>query len=289
MIGGFLAAIRQHAWDDTLPASAMIFPGDHPRPRRAAAPRPGRARHGPGRAARQPPPLARPRLPAGHDHPHPLRPARHRRRCACRDCVITDPDGAPYLRYYNHKMKREALVPIDDELRALIGEQQRRLLARWPAGPPVPVPPPDQANPDGHAPVSGATYRKALYRWLADCDIRDENGQPVHLTPHQWRHTLGTTLINRDVPQHVVQKILDHDSPQMTAHYARLSDKTVRDHWERARKVNAAGQPVQLSPDGPARPTPPGQSTTYPARPRHSPTATASCRWSRPARTPTPA
>ena len=73
----------------------------------------------------------------------------------------------------------------------------------------------------------------------------------MHLTPHQWRHTLGTSLINRDVPQHVVQKILDHDSPQMTAHYARLSDKTVREHWERARKVNAAGQPVQISPDGP--------------------------------------
>ena len=35
------------------------------------------------------------------------------------------------------------------------------------------------------------------------------------------------TSFNRDVPQHVVQKILDHDSPQMTAHYARLSDKTV--------------------------------------------------------------
>jgi hypothetical protein len=46
-------------------------------------------------------------------------------------------------------------------------------------------------------------------------------------------------LINRDVPQHVVQKILDHDSPAMTGHYARLSDKTVREHWEKARKVNA--------------------------------------------------
>ena len=90
-----------------------------------------------------------------------------------------------------------------------------------------------------------------LHRWLADCDIRDEHGRPVHLTPHQWRHTLGTALINRDVPQHVVQKILDHDSPLMTAHYARLSDKTVREHWEKARKVNAAGQPVQISPDGP--------------------------------------
>ena len=37
----------------------------------------------------------------------------------------------------------------------------------------------------------------------------------------------------------------------MTAHYARLSDKTVREHWEKARKVSATGQPVQISPDGP--------------------------------------
>jgi hypothetical protein len=63
--------------------------------------------------------------------------------------------------------------------------------------------------------------------------------------------TLLSTSFNRDVPQHVVQKILDHDSPQMTAHYARLSDKTVRDHWQKARKVNAAGQPVHLRADGP--------------------------------------
>jgi len=59
------------------------------------------------------------------------------------------------------------------------------------------------------------------------------------------------TSFNRDVPQHVVQKILDHDSALMTALYARLSDKTVREHWEKARKVGATGQPVQISPDGP--------------------------------------
>ena len=39
--------------------------------------------------------------------------------------------------------------------------------------------------------------------------------------------------------------------PEMTALYARLSDKTVREHWEKARKVGAEGQPVQVSPDGP--------------------------------------
>ena len=77
-----------------------------------------------------------------------------------------------------------------------------------------------QTNLAGTRPIGGSTYRGALYRWLADCDIRDEHGQPVHLTPHQWRHTLGTVLINRDVPQHVVQKILDHDSP--------LDDRSLR-------------------------------------------------------------
>ena len=49
----------------------------------------------------------------------------------------------------------------------------------------------------------------------------------------------------------MVQKILDHDSPVMTAHYARLSDTTVRRHWEAARKVNALGETVTVDPEGP--------------------------------------
>ena len=58
-------------------------------------------------------------------------------------------------------------------------------------------------------------------------------------------------MINRDVPQEVVRRLLDHDSHAMTAHYARLHDSTVRRHWEAARKVNATGQDVTLEPDGP--------------------------------------
>ena len=49
-----------------------------------------------------------------------------------------DGDGAPYLRYYNQKMKREALVPIDEELDSLISATaaaQPRTLARRDPGP----------------------------------------------------------------------------------------------------------------------------------------------------------
>jgi integrase len=247
----FFRDARRHGWDDgSLPATAVFYPEDYPKAGQRL-----------------------PRAVAAHVMAQVEDPANLDRwdnpayrlitviliRCGLRissavslpwDCAVTDADGAPYLRYYNTKMKREALVPIDDELRAMISAQHDRVRLQWPDGTPVLFPRP-QTNLPGTRAVGGSTYRGALYCWLADCNIRDEHGTPVHLTPHQWRHTLGTVLINRDVPQHVVQKILDHDSPAMTAHYARLSDKTVREHWEKARKVNAAGRPVQISPEGP--------------------------------------
>ncbi|MFE7393778.1 tyrosine-type recombinase/integrase [Streptomyces sp. NPDC057582] len=83
------------------------------------------------------------------------------------------------------------------------------------------------------------------------CDVRDENGLPVHLTPHQWRHTFATRLMNRDVPQGVVRVLLDHDSHQMTAHYARITDQTVRRRWEAATKVNIRGERVTIAHEGP--------------------------------------
>lgn len=65
-----------------------------------------------------------------------------------RDCLVTDADGAPYLRYDNHKMKRQALVPIDEQLHALIVEQQLRV-----GDAPVLFPRPTK-NPDRRAPRS---------------------------------------------------------------------------------------------------------------------------------------
>lgn len=242
----FFQAIRQHRWDETLPTSAVFFAADFP-PRTEALPR---------ALAEQ--------VMAQIEHPDALaqwtNPA-HRLitliliRCGLRitdalrlpsDCLVTDTDGAPYLRYDNHKMKRQALVPIDEELQALVIAQRARNSAASPW-----LFPRATKNPDGLLPTISATYRNALYRWLERCEVRDAHGRPVRLTPHQWRHTLGTRLINRDVPQEVVRRLLDHDSPQMTAHYARLHDSTIRRHWEAARKIDIAGQPVVVDPDGP--------------------------------------
>lgn len=82
--------------------------------------------------------------------------------------------------------------------------------------------------------------------------------------------------------------LLDHDSHQMTAHYARLHDHTIRQHWERARKVNSKGQQVTLDPAGPLAEASWMQHRLGLAT-RHCPTAIADCQCSRPAPMPTPA
>ena len=52
------------------------------------------------------------------------------------DPVVLDAAGAPVLLYYNHKLKREAALPIDDVVLAVIRDQQDTLATRYPDGSP---------------------------------------------------------------------------------------------------------------------------------------------------------
>ncbi|MBC7269575.1 MAG: tyrosine-type recombinase/integrase [Streptomyces sp.] len=245
---GFLEAVRQRGWAPLDPTAALFTDDNPPRPQR-----------GPRAVAEQVMvQLEAPTAIAAWPDPAGALITLILIRCGLRvgdatrlphDCLVTDASGAPYLRYVNHKMNREALVPLDEELHALILAQQARVTAEATA-PSVLFPRPTK-NPDRAIALSTSTYRAALYRWLESLDVRDEHGRRVHLTPHQWRHTLGTRLINRDVPQEVVRRILDHDSSQMTAHYARLHDDTVRRHWDAARKVDITGATITSEPGSP--------------------------------------
>jgi hypothetical protein len=166
--------------------------------------------------------------------------------------IIEDSVGWPCLRYYNAKMAAEQLVPLSATAAEAIRAQQDQIRRRWPSGPAVLFPSP-HANPDGVRPFSYATLRDRLQRWQDTIDLRDESGQRYRITPHRFRHTLGTRMINSGVPQHVVQRMLGHASPQMTARYASIHDTTVRaafDDFQR-RRVDISGRHLDFDPEGP--------------------------------------
>lgn len=132
----FFHAVRRHGWDPSLPANATFYPDDFPRPGkrlpRALAEHVMAQVEQPANLERWHTPdgralalilmrcglraAGRRRLPPGLRLHHPGR----RRRA--------------YLRYLNRKMKREALVPIDEEVEGEIAAQQQRMLERWPGG-----------------------------------------------------------------------------------------------------------------------------------------------------------
>ena len=166
------------------------------------------------------------------------------------DCVTRDSAGAPYLAWLNRKMNdRAAFFPISESLADKIAGQQQRVRAAYPESPWLF--PARQANLSGRRAHLAGRFQEELETWLERVELADEHGIPARVTSHQFRHTVATRLINADVPQHIVQQLLDHMSPEMTAVYARLHLNTVRRHWESALKVNADGNPASLPEDHP--------------------------------------
>lgn len=157
----FLMAIRQHSWDTTLPATAVFFPEDFPKDQQQRLPR--------ALSEQVMTQLEHPDTLARWNHPDYLLITLILMRCGLRindalqlprDCIVHDADGAPYLRYLNHKMGREALVPIDEQLQQAIQAHYVSLDARWPQGTPG-LFPQERNNPDGRLAMGDSTYRKA--------------------------------------------------------------------------------------------------------------------------------
>lgn len=164
--------------------------------------------------------------------------------------MIDDSVGWPCLRFSNTKIRAEQLIPLSDKAAKTIRAQQAHVRALWPDGSPW-LFPGIAHNPDGSMPYAHCSLSGQLGRWQARIDVRDEAGQKVRVHAHQFRHTVGTRLINAGVPQHVVQKLLGHASPRMTARYATIHDQTVRAAFEEfcRQRVNTAGDHLAFEPD----------------------------------------
>jgi integrase len=249
-VSTLLHDLQRHGWEPDLPRDARIYPDDAPRRG------PGKPRWVAEHLMRQ---LEAPSSLAAFPSPDGAVLLRIIISCGLRlgdarrlpwDCIVRDAAHAPYLAWINYKIReRVAFFPISEDLATTITDQQQRTRDRFPDGPWLFTA--GQKNFNGSKPMTATAWRRQLDQWLDDIKLTDSNGAPARLTPHQFRHTLATRLINADVPQHVVQQLLDHMSPEMTNRYARLHQQTLRRHWETATKINAEGQEVTIAPEHP--------------------------------------
>jgi hypothetical protein len=138
------------------------------------------------------------------------------------DCLTQDARGTFYLRYMQGKMKREHTIPVSQEIARVVQEQQQvvraagsvatLLFPSWKGGV-----------------IKQQSFAQRVNRLAYDHQIRDANGKLFRFQSHQFRHTVGTRMINLGVPHHFIQRYLGHLGPEMTNRYAHIHDATMRE------------------------------------------------------------
>lgn len=169
------------------------------------------------------------------------------------DCLKQDAKGRCFIQFRRWKMKKETTLPVSIKLSAVIQEQQQYIREKFGkefqylfcgrSGSN------NKCFSPAHRPMTMQSFLGYLERLVEEFNIRDNSGKRWHLQTHQFRHTVGTRMINNGVPQHIIQRYLEHESPQMTMVYAHIHDETFRKEVEKyheAKVVNFQGESAEL-------------------------------------------
>jgi integrase len=103
--------------------------------------------------------------------------------------------------------------------------------------------------------LSDFRLRRGLRQAAAVAGLRGHDGGPLPVTPHQLRHTYGTSLVNAGMSLQALMALLGHVSAEMTLRYASLASPTIRAAYEDAMaKVQARRSLPLIIDDKPAVP-----------------------------------
>jgi len=170
-----------------------------------------------------------------------------------RKCLELGSDGHPYLRCFNVKAKREAMLPIPPLLAEQLERHEAHVAERYPQTEWLFPSPVHRSAKRGAFHINPSTVDLAIERYVRTAEIRTADGElALGVHPHLFRHNLGTSMVNENIPLTVIQDVLDHGSIEMTARYARMRDETIKravTRWHE--RVNVRGERIALPTDGP--------------------------------------
>lgn len=163
-------------------------------------------------------------------------------------CLHEDLQGNYWLRGDQRKVKvKNHMVPITEELAAVIQAQIEYVkdISTEDNNPKNYLFPHINGRRKGK-PISVTALARNLNDMAKECNIRNHKGEIFRFKAHQFRHRYGMTLVNKGVNIVIIQELMAHTSPEMTARYAKLLDTTKRKAWEDSREAGA----LRLESDG---------------------------------------
>ncbi len=153
------------------------------------------------------------------------------------NCLKQDSKENWYIQFMRWKMLEEDSIPVSPELAKVIKEQQQYIQKHIGNDYKYLFCGRSQNAYDSFIPkakvMAATAFANYLKRLAEKFDIQDKSGKRWDFQSHQFRHTLGTKMINNGVPQHIIQRYLGHKTPTMTQIYAHIHDETLRKQGKR--------------------------------------------------------
>lgn len=142
------------------------------------------------------------------------------------DSIYKNSDGF-FIKSYNQKMKKYEPNPIPENLYHLIISRIKENRKIYDYGEEYLFP------SDMHKPYLAEHYRIKMQEALKSKGIKNPDGSEYIYKCHDYRHTLATEMLNKDIPLNVIQTILHHESQEMTLAYAEINDdRRIKKHKE---------------------------------------------------------
>ena len=201
------------------------------------------------------------------------------------DCIWDSASHGSWLKVPLGKLATERTVPLDEPALAALDEWMTR------RGPQRALPHPRNNRPadflftDRGRRLGAWRLRRGLDDAAAAAGLRGRDGQTMHVTPHQLRHTYATTLptgFNSGMSLQALMALLGHVSTEMTLRYAALAAPAVRTAYEEAMGKARTRLALAIAPAGcngcaPRCSRPGSRTATAPASspPRPAPTPTS--------------
>lgn len=167
--------------------------------------------------------------------------------------LLQDTHGDWFLVHFQSKMKKEATIPISREVAAVIQEQQQCVKGDY--GDECqylfPTPPKFCTQETSTKRYGKPIYQKnvnlLLNKLAQEKGIKDTSGKIWNFQSHQFRHTIGTSMINNGVPIEIVKRYLGHETFEMTMRYAHIHDQTLKQEFTKfqSKVVDITGKVVE--------------------------------------------
>ena len=170
------------------------------------------------------------------------------------NCINQDNSGDWFLDYMKWKQNTEDRKPISIEIARVIQEQQQFIREHFLDYEHLFCARARGSTGLEYVPSPKIMLSKSFIDYLKNLakkkNICDNSGKAWNFQNHEFRHTVGTRMINNGVPQHIVQRFLGHESPEMTMHYAHIYDQTLKKEiakYHNNRVVNITGEIIESS------------------------------------------